>query len=115
MRYNIRKIREQIGMSQEELSARSGISRSTIVALEAGKDRGTKTQTLEKLAEVLGTNFASLFLPECLIDETSGAGFAVLCRDGSVVARTIPEEAMEALSEFLNKFGKENKRKEDAV
>lgn len=113
MRYTIRDFRERIGMSQEELSARSGISRGTIVALESGKDRVATTQTLEKLARVLETSFASLISAECLIDKTEGGGFAVFCRDGSVVARTIPEDAMDDFLAFLRRFEEENNKKEE--
>lgn len=113
MRYNIRDFRERIGMSQEELSAKSGISRGTICALESGKDRGTTTQTLEKLAGVLGTSFASLFSAECLIGQTKSPGFAVFCRDGDFVARTIPEEAMDDFLAFLHRFEEENNKKEE--
>lgn len=112
MRYNIKEIRERLGMSQEELSAKSGVSRGTIVALESGKERGTTTQTLEKLAEVLGTSFASLFSIECLIGKKDESEFAVLCRDGSAVALTIPEEAMDDFLALLHRFEKENNKKE---
>ena len=34
MQYNVREIRQAMGLSQEDLAEKSGISRATIVALE---------------------------------------------------------------------------------
>ena len=46
MGYKIKKIREQLGMSETQLSEISGISRATIWALETGINKTTTTKTL---------------------------------------------------------------------
>lgn len=54
MKFNIRRIRDEKQMSQEELSKRSGVSRATISGLENNPDAITTTETLQKLADALG-------------------------------------------------------------
>ena len=46
MGYRIKEVREEKRMTQEELSAKSGISRTTISGLENGTVRSTSTKTL---------------------------------------------------------------------
>lgn len=53
MKLKIRQIREKRGMSQEELSRESGVSRATISGLETNPDAVTTTETLQKLAAAL--------------------------------------------------------------
>ena len=69
MGYRIKDLREEKGMTQEDLSEKSGVSRGTISALENGIERTTTTKTLLKIAKALETTVDQLFLfPECLID-----------------------------------------------
>lgn len=49
---NLRRLRQEAILSQEELAARSGVARDTISKLETGK-RKAHPGTLRKLAEVL--------------------------------------------------------------
>jgi transcriptional regulator with XRE-family HTH domain len=49
----LRRLRNETALSQEELAKRSGVSRATIADLEAGK-RGAQPRTLRKLAGALG-------------------------------------------------------------
>ena len=60
----IREYRESVGMTQEELSEKSGVSRGTISALENGTARATMTTTLIKLAEALGTTVDCIFFAD---------------------------------------------------
>lgn len=46
MGFKIKEVRKSLKMSQEELAEKSGISRGTIVALEAGTERVSTTKTL---------------------------------------------------------------------
>ncbi len=62
MGYRIKELREQKGLSQEELSERSNVCRATISALENDECKMTTTKTLLKLAEALETSVESLFL-----------------------------------------------------
>lgn len=61
MGYKIKNIREQLGMSQTQLSEISGISRATIWALETGSNKTTTTKTLEKIANAMGVTIDCLF------------------------------------------------------
>lgn len=63
MAYRIRELREKIGMSQVELSEKSGVTRATLWRLEGGEDEESTTKTLGKIAEVLGVSISELFLP----------------------------------------------------
>lgn len=62
MKYKIRELRESIGMTQTELSKKSGITRTTIWKLENGDDEITTTKTLVKIAEALNVSVDELFL-----------------------------------------------------
>ena len=61
MGYRIKIIREQLGMSQVQLSEKSGVSRATIWALESGGDHVTTTKTLHKLADAMNVPVDELF------------------------------------------------------
>lgn len=64
MGYKIKEVRESLRMTQEELSAKSGISRTTISALENGTQRATSTKTLLKIAKALGKSVDQIFFNE---------------------------------------------------
>ena len=64
MLFRIREIREQAGLTQEELSIKSGVSRATIWALERGEDKVTTTKTLLNIANALGVQLDDLFLAQ---------------------------------------------------
>lgn len=57
----LKAIREEKRMTQEELSARSGVSRQTIVSLENNESYNTTTGTLVKLADALGVSIEQFF------------------------------------------------------
>lgn len=61
MGYRIKEVREQLGMTQEDLEKKSGVSRVTISGLENGTTRNTTTGTLLKLATALGTTIDRIF------------------------------------------------------
>lgn len=61
MGYRIRELRKQQMMTQEELSRKSGVSRTTISGLESGEDKETSTKTLLKLANALGATVEQIF------------------------------------------------------
>lgn len=62
MGYRIRERREELRMSQEELSLKSGVSRQTISSLENTPGKSVSTRTLEKLGSALNTTVGDLFL-----------------------------------------------------
>ena len=61
MKYRIRELREEKGMTQEELSRKSGVCRATIWALESGENKVTTTKTLLKIAGALGVEMEAIF------------------------------------------------------
>lgn len=61
--YRIKELRKARGMTQEDLSASTGIARATIWKLETGADSITTTKTLAKIAEALDVTISELFLP----------------------------------------------------
>jgi transcriptional regulator with XRE-family HTH domain len=64
MGYRVKEVREKAGMTQEELSAKSGVSRGTIWALERNQERNTTSKTLRRIAEALGVTVDQLFFAE---------------------------------------------------
>lgn len=60
--YNLKAIRREKKMSQEELSAKSGVSRVIIGRLESDKDFVTTTTTLRALAAALDVSVCDIFL-----------------------------------------------------
>lgn len=62
MRSNIKTIREKMGMSQEELAVKAGISRVTLSCLETGAAESASTKTLLKIATALNTPIEEVFI-----------------------------------------------------
>ena len=61
MGYRIKERREELRMSQEELSEKSGVNRTTISAIETGKAEQVMTGTLVALARALETTVDKIF------------------------------------------------------
>lgn len=64
MGYKIKECREARDMTQEQLSAASGVSRTIISGLENGTTRHTTTKTLLKIARALGVTVDQIFFEE---------------------------------------------------
>lgn len=62
MGYKIKEFREEIGMTQEQLSKKANVSRTTISGIENGKIETTTTGTLLKIANALGKSVREIFL-----------------------------------------------------
>ena len=62
MEYRILHFREKLNLSQQELAAKSGVSRATISGLESGLITVTTTDTLIKIATALGKKVSDIFL-----------------------------------------------------
>lgn len=81
---NVRRARKASGLSQEALAERAGISRRTVIALEAG-EANISLSGLDHLAAALGTDFTTLVkapsAPAVAINETLWRG-----RDADSVA-----------------------------
>lgn len=63
MRFRIKELREAKGLTQEELAAKSNVSRATICGLEGETQKTTTTKTLIQLADALGVSIETLFYP----------------------------------------------------
>ena len=61
MGYRIKERREELRMSQEELSEKSGVNRTTISMIETGKAEQVTTGTLVALAKALETTVDKIF------------------------------------------------------
>ena len=59
--YKIKELREKMKISQEELAAKSGVSRALISGLETGTIQETSTATLKKLAIFFKVKVSELF------------------------------------------------------
>lgn len=64
MGFKLKEVRLALKMSQEELCAKSGVSRGTVSAIENGSIRNVSTKTLIKLANALGTTVDKIFFAE---------------------------------------------------
>mgnify|MGYP001623148347 FL=1 len=84
----LRKLREEKGLSQEELGKRIGVSKGSIYRYESNV-QVPSLDTAKKLAKVLGTT----------LDHLAGL------EDGIVIRLPdLPEEQESALREFIRRF-----------
>ena len=58
--FNIRRIREERGLSQEELAALAGLHRAYVGQIERG-EKNIGLKNLEKIAHALEVNIENLF------------------------------------------------------
>lgn len=61
MGFKIRECRNEINMSQEELSKKSGVSRIIISGLENGTITVTTTETLLRIARAMNKRVVDIF------------------------------------------------------
>lgn len=61
LKYKIREYREELKMSQAELSKKANVSRTIISGLESGSITVTTTDTLLKIARALGKTVSDIF------------------------------------------------------
>ncbi len=63
MTINLKEVRIEKRLTQEELAAKSGVSRQTIVAIENEPGYNVTYKTLTSLADALNVTVDQLFLP----------------------------------------------------
>jgi len=61
MENRLKELRESLAMTQEELAARAGVSRQTIISLEKGKYNPSITLAY-KLSKIFGLSIEELFM-----------------------------------------------------
>lgn len=59
--FAIKECREKAGISQQELSQKSGVGRVTLSGLESGRVTVTSTGTILKIAKALGVQVSEIF------------------------------------------------------
>lgn len=62
MENKISEYRKKLGLTQEELSQKSGVSRTILSGLESGTIDVTTTKTLHAVATALGCKVSDIFL-----------------------------------------------------
>jgi len=62
----LKEVREEKGITQEELERLSGVSRQTISAIENNPDYQAKSGTLIALAKAMGTTVDKIFFAEAV-------------------------------------------------
>ncbi len=60
MNHKIQRLRRKAGLTQVQLAAKAGVSRSYIADMEAGHRRAPSVETLKRLAKALGATVAEL-------------------------------------------------------
>lgn len=60
--YRVKKRREELGMTQQDLAKKAQVSRQTIVSIESNENFQTSTATLIKIARALNCKVSSIFL-----------------------------------------------------
>lgn len=61
LRLRVRELREELGLSQQELALKAGVRQATISDLETGKSKGIDFLTAEALAKALSVAPHELF------------------------------------------------------
>lgn len=59
---NIKRVREEKGMTQEQLAKKANVNRSLLNQLETGKLKNTSINTLQKIADTLNCKITELFI-----------------------------------------------------
>jgi len=65
--YNLRKYRNQLGLSQESFAEKAGLHRTYISAIECGK-RSIALDNIQKIADALGIDTYLLFIDDSTDD-----------------------------------------------
>ncbi len=60
LRQNIKKLRKQSKLSQEELARKAGVTYSTVAKVEGGASKNPTLGTLKKIAGVFGVGLDEL-------------------------------------------------------
>jgi transcriptional regulator with XRE-family HTH domain len=60
----LRPLREQAGLTQQQLANKAKVRQATVSALETGTAAGIRTDTVVRLARALGVKPPRLFCPE---------------------------------------------------
>lgn len=56
----VKKLREELGLSQEKLARLADVSTNTIINIESGKQQNPTIETIKKIANALGVSIEDL-------------------------------------------------------
>jgi transcriptional regulator with XRE-family HTH domain len=73
----LRRYRERLELSQNQLAKRAGVPQSTISDIEAGKATGVTLETVMKLARALGRTVDELAAGECYDGRCAAGGVVI--------------------------------------
>ena len=59
---NIKRVREEKGMTQEQLAEKANVNRSLLNQLETGKLKNTSINTVQKIGDTLNCKIIELFI-----------------------------------------------------
>jgi putative transcriptional regulator len=62
----VKEFREKLGLSQEQLSDKSGVSRVSISLIESGGTKNPSAKTLYALASAMGTTVDHIFFTDAV-------------------------------------------------
>lgn len=62
MKNRLKAYREKLGLTQEDLAEKTGLSRATISKIENNEEVNVNTRTIAKISEVLGALPSEIFL-----------------------------------------------------
>lgn len=110
----IRVKREEKGLTQAELAAKSGLTQATISRIESGEVRQLKSDAIKALAQSLGvtTDFLVGDMPKMTMDETLRADNLA-----QVIFRgyeRLPEEKRRQVKEFVEFLIRQEKGQKDS-
>lgn len=67
MNNSVRKYREELGLTQEQLAQKSGVSRPTISMIETNSLDNIESKTMLKLATALNCDIGDIFFKETVV------------------------------------------------
>lgn len=98
----VRLLREQAGVTQQELAAMAGTSQSTIAAYESGK-KSPSLRTMDKLARSAGLTMTTSYLPRLTREDQRSIAYHEAI---AAVIRKGPETALDRARDNLNKLSR---------
>lgn len=94
----IKEVREELGITQEELSKRTGISRNYIAELENSKKVNPSFETIFKIAQALGVEIRKIYVAISDIDKLKEELYIAIDKYGINAPETLK------ISELIDKL-----------
>lgn len=103
-RHKLRRLRQTLNWTQQDLAEQSGIGRSTISKIERGHRRNLRTTTLRRLAGALGVAADDLLLspPLPALPSEQSAERSALLNSLARVLETLGDEQLLQLRDYVD-------------